>query len=159
MGSWVTCEYVLHERSNQLGKRFLNVTFALGLVLGLMAGVVGSASAASGDAATLAGTQNQWIFFPYVPNGEMLDGAGPWYGTVTIQNIEDFRVDISFGQTASGVNNSNMTTLEPHASKTFSADQLGIASPGAGVTVMSAWDLDASTTSADLIDDNICSEP
>lgn len=118
-------------------KRFLNITFALGLVVGLMAGVVGSASAADNSPAD--GT-SQWIFFPYVPNGEMLDGAGPWYGTVTIQNTEDFRVGISFGQTASGVDTSqNYTTLEPHASKTFSADQLGIASPGAGVVVQSAW--------------------
>jgi hypothetical protein len=125
----------LHERSNQLRNRFLNVTFALGLVIGLMAGVVGSAAADTSP----AGTESQWIFFPYVPNGEMLDGAGPWYGTVTIQNTENYRVGISFGQTASGVNNKLATTLEPHASKTFSADQLGIASPGAGVTVQSNW--------------------
>ncbi|HVX31161.1 MAG TPA: DUF4815 domain-containing protein, partial [Nitrolancea sp.] len=119
-----------------MGKRFLNVTFALGLVIGLMAGVVGSAAADTSP----AGTESQWIFFPYVPNGEMLDGTGPWYGTVTIQNTENFRVIISFGQTASGIDNSMSTTLEPHASKTFSADQLGIASPGAGVVVQSAWD-------------------
>jgi hypothetical protein len=137
----------LHERSNQLGKRFLNITFALGLVIGLMAGVVGSASADDSP----AGTESQWIFFPYVPNGEMLDGAGPWYGTVTIQNTEDYRVIISFGQTASGVDTSqHSTTLEPHASKTFSADQLGIASPGAGVAVQSSWAL------IDELPDSIC---
>lgn len=131
-----------------MGKRFLNVTFALGLVIGLMAGVVGSASADMSP----AGTESQWIFFPYVPNGEMLDGAGPWYGTVTIQNTEDWRVIIGFGQTASGVNNSMSTTLEPHASKTFSAAQLGIASPGAGVVVQSAWD------PADDLPDSVCQE-
>jgi hypothetical protein len=102
-----------------------------------MAGVVGSASAAD---TSPAGSESQWIFFPYVPNGEMLDGAGPWYGTVTIQNVEDYRVQISFGQTASGVDTTqHSTTLEAHASKTFSAAQLGIASPGAGVAVQSSW--------------------
>ncbi|HEX7101521.1 MAG TPA: DUF4815 domain-containing protein [Nitrolancea sp.] len=133
-----------------MGKRFLNVTFALGLVIGLMAGVVGSASAAD---TSPAGTESQWIFFPYVPNGEMLDGAGPWYGTVTIQNTEDYRVIISFGQTAGGVDTSqHSTTLEAHASKTFSADQLGIASPGAGVVVQSAWD------PVDDLPDSVCQD-
>ncbi len=121
-----------------MGKRFLNMTFALGLVVGLMAGVVGSASADTSP----AGTASQWIYFPWVPNGEMMDNAGPWYGTVTIQNLENYRVIITLYDEAGGT--TNTTTLEPNASKTMSADQLGVASPGGAVAVQSAWDLSPS---------------
>jgi len=139
-----------------LGKRFLNLTFALGLVIGLMAGVVGSASAAD---TSPSGTSNQWIYFPYVPNGAQIGTpqTGPWYGTITIQNVESFRVNIAFGQTAAGINNNLSTTLEAHASKTFTADQLGIASPGAGVAVQSSWNTSAPGTPQDLLNAGICS--
>jgi len=138
-----------------LGKRFLNLTFALGLVIGLMAGVVGSASAAD---TTPSGTSSQWIYFPYVPNGAKIGtpATGPWYGTVTIQNVEDFRVDISFGQTAAGVTPNLSTTLEAHASKTFTVTDLGIASPGAGVVVGSSWDLNPPGQATLLARNGIC---
>jgi hypothetical protein len=137
----------LHERSNQLRNRFLNMTIALGLVVGLMAGVVGSASADTSP----AGTESQWIYFPWVPNGEMMDGAGPWYGTVTIQNLENYRVDISILDESGGT--TSTTTLEPNASKTMSADQLGVGSPGGAVAVQSAWDPAAAD---ELFLDGVC---
>ena len=125
----------------------------MGLIIGLMVGVAGSAAADTSP----GGSESQWIFFPYVPNGETLDGAGPWYGTITVQNTENFRVVISVGQTASMTDTSqNLAALEPHASQTFTADELGILSPGAGVTVMSAWDVSTSKLAANLEDANIC---
>ena len=133
-----------------MGKRFLNMTFALGLVVGLMAGVVGSASADTSP----AGTASQWIYFPWVPNGEMMDNAGPWYGTVTIQNLENYRVIITLYDEAGGT--TNTTTLEPNASKTMSADQLGVASPGGAVAVQSAWDLSPSGQAQTLFNQEIC---
>lgn len=119
-------------------KRFLNLTLALGLVTGLLVGAVGTASAE-----TPVGSDNEWIFFPWVANGEELAGDGPWYGTVTIQNVEQHRIWISFGDTAGGVTPNLTTTLEPFASKTFSAAQLGVAEPGGAVAVKSSWYYDA----------------
>ena len=112
----------MFERSTALRKRFLNLTLALGLVTGLFVGALGSASAE-----TPIGSNNEWLFFPWVPNGEILDGDGPWYGTVTVQNLENYRINIQFGDTAGMEVDGLATTLEAHASKTFSAEQLGIA--------------------------------
>lgn len=121
-------------------KRFLNVVLALGLVAGLIAGTMGSASAD-----VILGTGTELVALPWVPNGETMSNTGPWYGSVTVQNIEAFRIWITFNQTAGGViNNLLTTTLEPFASKTFSAAQLGIpANSYAGVVVRSSWFFDA----------------
>jgi hypothetical protein len=122
-----------------LRKRFLNLTLALGLVVGLLAGAVGSAGAV-----TPSGSNVEWLFFPYVPNGEELDGSGEWHGSVTIQNLENYQVRIDFSNTAGGnLATGQATTLEPHASKTFSAANLGLPDGGAGVAVRASWYFDS----------------
>lgn len=123
-------------------KRFLNLTLALGLVVGLLAGAVGSAGAT-----TTYDSNVDWLFFPWVPNGEELDGEGEWYGSVTIQNLENFPIRIDFSNTAGGnIGTGQMTTLEPHASKSFSAANLGLPDGGAGVAVRASWYSDANGT-------------
>ncbi|CCF83372.1 DUF4815 domain-containing protein [Nitrolancea hollandica] len=120
-------------------KRFLNLTLALGLVVGLLAGAVGSAGAV-----TTSNSNVEWLFFPYVPNGEELDGSGDWYGSVTIQNLENYKIRIDFSNTAGGnLATGQATTLEPHASKTFSSANLGLPFGGAGVAVRSSWYFDS----------------
>jgi hypothetical protein len=63
-------------------------------------------------------------------------GAGDWFDSVTIQNLEKYKVRIDFSNTAGGnIATGDWTTLEPHASKTFSAGNLGLPDGGAGVAV------------------------
>ena len=65
--------------------KFLNVTFALALVAGLFAASVASVGAISPVyGPEIAGTPT--IFFPFVYNGTMMDGMGPFDGSITIQN-------------------------------------------------------------------------
>lgn len=128
-------------------KRFLNFTLAMGLVAGLLAGAVGTASAES-----FAGSGLEWLFYPWVPNGETIDGDGPWYGTVTVQNLEDYRIDVAVGATASS--SVTETTIEPFASKTFSAASLGVAEPGGGVAVVAGWDFDTEEDQLEV--DGVC---
>ncbi len=133
-------------------KRFLNLTLALGLVVGLLAGAVGSAGAV-----TPSNSNVEWLFFPYVPHGEELDGSGEWYGSVTIQNLENYKIRIDFSNTAGGnIGQGNWTTLEPHASKTFSSANLGLPDGGAGVAVRSSWYFDSN--GGVQPGDNICPE-
>ena len=119
-------------------KRFLNLTLALGLVVGLLAGSVRSAGPVTTKTSNV-----EWLFYPWVPNEEPLDGAGDWFGSVTIQNLENYKVRIDFSKTAGGnIATGDWTTLEPHASKIFSAGNLGLPHDGAGVAVRASWYFD-----------------
>jgi hypothetical protein len=71
-------------------QRLLTSLFVLALVVSAFAGSVVPAGA---DAPKYSGIE--WIFFPRVPNGEIMDETGPWYGTVTVQNLEDEPIVIS----------------------------------------------------------------
>ncbi|HLI51886.1 MAG TPA: hypothetical protein VKU87_08820, partial [Thermomicrobiaceae bacterium] len=103
-------------------KRFLNVAIALGMVIGLLAAAIGSAGAAT--TAPTQGDAVNWIFFPWVPNGETVAGTGPWYGSATIQNTEDAPVNIYFGLTTGGIMLPQTATIQPHAAYTFTAADL-----------------------------------
>ncbi|MCM8750706.1 DUF4815 domain-containing protein, partial [Thermomicrobiaceae bacterium CFH 74404] len=85
------------------------------------------------------------IFFPHIPNGVDLEaGNGPWYGVITVQNLEDFAVDLELLAPGTG-DVLTTATLNPHASKTFSAASLGIEDGAAGAVYVTArlQDLDA----------------
>src|SRR5579875_868183 len=131
-----------------LRKRFLNIAIALGMVVGLLVGVVGSASAVTPTPA-YGGTN--WIFFPWVPNGEKVDSTGPWYGSITIQNLEDSPIVLTFGPTAGSTGGAltNVTQnaiVQAHAAYTFTASQIfGATSTvtGGGVAATAAWDSNA----------------
>ncbi len=67
-----------------MGKRLVHLLLAVAMAVSAVAGLtVAPAGAQTGP---------EWpdtsIFFPYVPNGEELAGTGPWFGTVTVQNVE-----------------------------------------------------------------------
>ena len=109
-------------------KRLVHLLVALGLVAGALAGAVVPAGAQP-PGPEVAG-QNA-IFFPYIPNGvDIEEGNGPWFGVITVQNLEDYAVDIEI-RDASG-DTVTTATLNAHASKTFSADLLGIDDESAG---------------------------
>lgn len=132
---------------------------ALGLILGLIATTFGNQIPAAAESP--AGTTLSSIFFPWVPNGERLSGIDqmqqqPYFGTIAVQNVEDFRIML---RVVTGVDRDHALhlTLESHASATLSAAQLRLpgcaqesggedaapcASFGGGITVQATWSID-----------------
>jgi hypothetical protein len=114
----------------------LNLTFALALVTGLLAGTVATAGALS----PVYGPEMQGspvVFFPFVYNGTTLSGVGPFNGAVTIQNQNN--VPINVAVTDAAYNGLKSFTLNPRASKTYSASALGVADGGSGVIATATW--------------------
>jgi outer membrane protein assembly factor BamB len=106
----------------------------MGLVMGAFAGTIGTAGANDLEA-------SEGVFLPWVPNGEMLDSMGPFYGTVTVQNLSSVAaIDLYF---YAGVGSSSdayedpevVANVQPNASVTLSAEQIGVDSPGGSVHV------------------------
>ncbi len=87
---------------------------------------------AGADTPSYSGTE--WVFFPWVPNGEVLYGNDAWYSTVTIQNLESETITVNTHSTAGGGSNFS-TTISPHASKTLPAGTLGVGSPGGPLAI------------------------
>jgi hypothetical protein len=110
-------------------QRLLASMFALVLVASAFAVALTPAGA---DTPKYSGTE--WVFFPWVPNGETLSGTGPWYATVTIQNLEDETITVNTHATAGGSSNFS-TTISPHASKTLPAGTLGVGGPGGPLAI------------------------
>ncbi|WP_038038163.1 DUF4815 domain-containing protein [Thermorudis peleae] len=116
-------------------KRVLYLLAALGLIVGALAGLT------TAPAPAQQGPQNPGqnaIFFPWVPNGETLNGTGPWYGTVTVQNLNNAEITVDFHKPGDSSSSTPIlsTVLEPFASKTLSAAQLGISSPGGALVAL-----------------------
>ena len=106
----------------------------MGLVMGAFAGTIGTAGADDLEA-------SEGVFLPWVPNGETLNGMGPFHGTVTVQNLSGIAaIDLYF---YAGVGSSSdayedpevVANVQPNASVTLSADQIGVDSPGGSVHV------------------------
>ncbi|MCM8750465.1 hypothetical protein NET02_15045, partial [Thermomicrobiaceae bacterium CFH 74404] len=115
-------------------KRLVHLLVALGLVAGALAGAVVPAGAQP-PGPEVPGKNA--IFFPYIPNGvDIEEGNGPWYGVIAVQNLEDRAVDIEIISAAG--DSITTATLNPHASKTFSADALGIEDEAAGAVYVAA---------------------
>ena len=88
------------------------------------------------------------IYFPWVPNGQMLGDSGPYTGDVVVQNVSLlFTIDLHFFV---GVGTSEdswdeayvLNNVEPYASTTVSASDLGIEEPGASVYVEGRLQID-----------------
>src|SRR5690606_18020223 len=112
-------------------KKFLHLALALGLITGLFVGAIAPAGAAPDDPGEGA------IFFPWVPNNDSLAGIDGITGSVTVQNLEPFAVDVTLYD--ADYNELTDITLNPRASQTWTADQLGIAAPGSGVVAAAEW--------------------
>jgi hypothetical protein len=103
--------------------RILHLFLALGLAMSIFAGIA------------VPGSANepfpQAMYFPWVPNGSMLGTMGPFYGAVTVQNLEGVAVTLYFRSWTSAT--PTPRPLIPYASYTLSADELGVPAPGAAV--------------------------
>jgi hypothetical protein len=93
----------------------MHMLLALGLIGGLMAG---SITTGFGQPAAFADYPGH-IFFPTVHNGADIDGYGEWYTNVTVQNIENVRVYVTFSSYVGGPVHDSVT-LNPRASATLS---------------------------------------
>ena len=113
-------------------KRLLNLAVALGLVTGLFVGAIAPAGASGPE---IPGPSA--LFFPWVPNNDTIAGIEGINGSVTIQNVEPYPVDVTITD-ASG-NELTSITLNPRASQTWTAEKLGIAEPGSGVIAFAEW--------------------
>jgi hypothetical protein len=124
------------EGDGTMRQRPLRVTLILALALGLFTGTVtiGSADVPEGPFE---------VYFPWVPNGSVISdprgfgNSGPYYGTVTIQNLEDQTITLGVKRVSAGqLDNFGSymhMVLGSRGSATFSASQLGVGSPGGGV--------------------------
>lgn len=69
-------------------KKFLHLALALGLITGLFVGAIAPAGAAPDDPGAGA------IFFPWVPNNDSIAGIEGINGSIVVQNLEPFAVDV-----------------------------------------------------------------
>jgi hypothetical protein len=122
-----------------LKRRVLSMLLALGLVASLFSSVLFTASADNIEDMDLDLTET--IFYPFVPNGEMLDGTGPWYGGITVQNLEPKGVRIwAFRDAEFDPDNALGTwLLPPYSSQTISSNQLGLSAPGSPVVITAVF--------------------
>jgi len=121
-------------------RKLLNLSFALALVAGLFAGSLATAGAIS----PVYGPEipgNPTIFFPFVYNGTMLNGMGPFNGAVTIQNQDNLPINVKV--TDAGGAALKSFTLNPRASKVYSASALGVADGGGGVIATASFTNDS----------------
>ncbi len=123
---------------------------AVGLALSVFVGALAIGSAQE-EELPAGGTG---AYFPWVPYAADLDGMGPFYGAVTVQNLESDAHDLYF---FAGVGESDQAYGDPYvvgnvqgdASVTVNASDLGVSEPGAPVRVHSvpngvgiSWDSD-----------------
>src|SRR5690606_19018821 len=99
---------------------------------GLFAGAIAPASAVGPES-----PGEPHIFFPWVPNNDTIAGIEGITGSITVQNVEIYPVDVTI--TDADGNELTSITLNPRASQTWTADQLGIAAPGSGVVAAAEW--------------------
>jgi hypothetical protein len=120
-------------------KRSLSILLAMGLVLSLLVGALGTASAQpNGDDNDINGDEaTSQVFFPWVANGSDADGTGPYYGTITLQNVHPGPNVLSIYVTDedNGWVLADTIALQRFGSITLSADQLGVPEPGGAVWV------------------------
>ena len=125
-------------------KRLLNIALVLGLVTGLVAGAIAPAGAAGPE---FPGESS--IYFPWVPNNDTIAGIEGMNGSVTVQNVEILPVDVTLTDAAG--QELTTITLNPRASQTWTADELGLDEPGSGVIASAEW-----TDLNDLIGVDLC---
>ena len=115
----------------------------MGLTLGLIVGALGMASAQNIVAIQVpSGEGAPGAYFPWVANGSDLDGMGPFYGVVTVQNLSGEARDLFFFP-GEGENDHAyghpyiVANVQENASVTVSAGSLDLPSPGGSVRVHS----------------------
>jgi hypothetical protein len=109
-----------------MGSQVLRFLLTLLLAVGLSGGMAEPASATPLEGPTK-------LYFPWIPFGSIIEDprgfpdAGPFFGTVTIQNLENDTIDVSVYATATYEDlmpQVHVLQLAPHASTTIVPDQI-----------------------------------
>lgn len=122
-----------------MGRKRFNLLIALSLAVGLLAGAIVT-TGAQGSFAIPHGDRAPGAFFPWVPNGADLDGTGPFFGTLTVQNLSDEPMNVylfpGLGSDLDAWNHPNVLGgMAPNATATVTAASLDLAQPGGSVRV------------------------
>ena len=123
------------------------MVIAMGLTLGLFVGALSMASAQNNSEVDFtfdlpSGQGATGAYFPWVPYGSELDNMGPFYGAVTVQNLENEPRDLFFfpGEGASDEAYGYpyiVANVQADASVTVNAGSLNLNQPGGSVRVHS----------------------
>jgi len=116
-----------------MGKRLVSLLTALALAVSAFA----SLAVAPAGAQTGPEYPDTTIYFPFVPNGEELAGVGPWYGTITIQNVEDEPIIVDIFRSNGGLAIGGIQ-LNEHGSRTFSSASLLASAVGSFTAIRGA---------------------
>ena len=114
-------------------------------LLAICAIVIVSAAGSVAPASAGGPGELQRFFFPWVPNGDEINGMGPWYGKLSFQNLDDqtCAVSIYVGRTGSWLKTAQLS-ISAGSSRSISANSLAIQSPGAPVRLEALCPLTAS---------------
>jgi hypothetical protein len=152
------------NRQASVVERRVQRNYLLGVVLTLSIAAGVAAGSATSTAQDREPPSFSAIYFPWVPNGDMIDGAGLWFGSVTVQNIDAERDHLAvriwvfdgamIARIASGRNDEGdpfeladalddpqtpRFDLDPNASVTLDAAVLGLPEPGSPVAVFAVY--------------------
>ncbi|MCS7294185.1 MAG: DUF4815 domain-containing protein, partial [Dehalococcoidia bacterium] len=111
-----------------MGKRLLSLLTALALAVSAFAGLT---VAPAGAVVEELGTR---IYFPSLPNGDEYGEMGPWYSAFTVQNPNNFTINVTVFK-ADGTQ-VTVAELQPFASKTWPASAVFGDGAGGGVYVV-----------------------
>jgi hypothetical protein len=81
------------------------------------------------------------LYFPFVPNNGMIGDTGPWHGSITVQNMGPEFIEVwalPDGRFDPGAALMQFQLL-PHATRTISAEELGIAEPGSSLVLAAIY--------------------
>jgi hypothetical protein len=126
--------------------RGLRILLVLSLVMSAFVASIGTSSAQGpiGSSIEAVDALSTGVYFPWVPNGEMLGESGPYYGSVTVQNLgsvlagtTDLYFYVGVGSASQAYDNTYVVAnVQEGASVTVSAEDLGITGTGASVHVV-----------------------
>ena len=128
-------------------RRVLTVFAATALAAGVFVGAMLMGSAIEVEPEPSGTPGSDAIYFPWVPAGpesddstDDVDIVRPYYGSVTVQNLEGHRIDLYFtatdGYDAEDFGGWGATKLEPYEVMTLTTEDLGIDEPGGGAVVV-----------------------
>lgn len=97
------------------------------------------------------------FYFPWVPNGEEVNGLGPWHGKISFQNIDDQTCPVSiFVGLPGGWLKVAQLSISAGSSRSISANSLNIPDPGAPVQLEAQC---AVTASVKMVTPNVGNSP
>jgi hypothetical protein len=119
--------------------RATRVGLTLGLMFGLIAGALGP------DPVHASVAMESRLYFPWLPSGSLLthpdepSPSGPYYGTITVQNLENEQIVLYYQATTEGsfgaLDDFQSTLVDARGARTFTPQQLQISQSveGSGV--------------------------